>query len=187
MLASRTRCSPRIGLPPIMPAPARTGKRERPDNPIFLDPEPPLPNGAYLRPEDTNLPAFHLPITESRADAEHRLKHSISSFFRTAERVLTARKERQRRRDAAIEAAMMAEGREGDLTAIEKAAITRKETAEVAAEYGFPGKTIPQPARQLETGSQGNGKTDLSLTGAASIRATFPPKYRRPWSARPKT
>jgi hypothetical protein len=131
----------------------------------------PLPNGAYLRPEDTNLPAFHPPITESLEDAEHRLKHSIGSFFRTAERVLPARKERRRRRDAAIAAAMEEEGREGDLPPIEKAKITRRVTEEVAADYGFPGKVLPHPSIQMESGSQGNGKSTLALAETAKLRA----------------
>ena len=124
----------------------------------------PLPNGAYLRPEDTNLPPFHPWITESREDAEGRLRHSIQSFFATAGHVLPARKERDRRRAA------LAETESSSLTPAEKAAITRRVTAEVAAAYGFPDKTLPQPAHQLETGAQGNGKTDLSLKGIAALQ-----------------
>ena len=43
---------------------------------------PALPNGAYLSPSETNLPAFYPPITESREDAEYRLSLSIKGFFR---------------------------------------------------------------------------------------------------------
>jgi hypothetical protein len=131
----------------------------------------PLPNGAYLRPEDTNLPPLHPWITESRADAEFRLKHSIGSFRATAERVLVARQELRRRRADAIDAAMSEEGREGDLTAQEKAKITRRVMAEVAAKHGFPGNIIPRPSIQMESGSQGNGKTKLSLVETAKIKA----------------
>ena len=78
--------------------------------------------------------------------------------------MLTARQELRRRRDAAIADTI-------DLTAIEKAAVTRRIMGEVAALFGFGGTVIPRPSIQMESGAQGNGKTHLSLTEVAAIRA----------------
>ena len=72
----------------------------------------------------------------------------------------------------------------GELAAKEKARITRRVTAEVAAEYGFGGKTIPRPPKMLVSGSQGTGKTKLALEGVAEFPADQVVRYYAPTLAK---
>jgi hypothetical protein len=127
----------------------------------------PLPNGAYLWPEQTNLPAYHPPITESREEAEYRLRLSIKSFFATSARIISARREAMRQRAAALAALPT------DASRKQKAAATRAVFAQVAMDYGFPSERLPRVPAQLETGAQGNGKTRLTLNEIAKLDGDF--------------
>jgi hypothetical protein len=117
-----------------------------------------------LFPNETHLPAYYPPVTEAREDALFRLRGSIRSFFASAVRVVTARRELGRQRDEAL-------AREPDATPQQKAAITRNIMRSVAADFGFNTAYVPRPERRLESGSQGDGKTTLALTEFARIDA----------------
>jgi hypothetical protein len=145
------------------------------------EPKEPLANGSYLlpakpgqpaQPGETNLPAYHPPITESRKDAEYRLKLSIKSFFGTATIVRRARREATERRAEALadleELPLDATPEQKRERAHAKAAITRAVFREIAEHYGF-GKRLPRVPAQLESGAQGNGKTALAINEVAKI------------------
>lgn len=109
------------------------------------------------------LPAYYPAVVEPREEAKRRQEDIILSFLAGAARIADARRMLKRMR-----AEEMAD--QPDLTRAQKAAITRRLHREVAERFGF-GQRIPKPHRTLLTGSQGTGKTSITLKGVAGIDA----------------